>query len=81
LVPGPADAEAGYMLAREGGPRAEAQFPTSLANRRCRRWNPPSKDHRRSTALVLTYVDLPLGTADAAVIALDERLRLTEGAT
>lgn len=31
--------------------------------------------------LVLRYADLPLGTTDAAVIALTERLRLPEVAT
>jgi len=31
--------------------------------------------------LVLTYSSLPLGTTDAAVIAVAERLKLTEVAT
>jgi predicted nucleic acid-binding protein len=31
--------------------------------------------------LVETYIDLPLGIVDAAVIAIAERLRLTEIAT
>jgi predicted nucleic acid-binding protein len=33
LVPGPVVAEVGYLLAREGGARVEAQFLTSLAER------------------------------------------------
>lgn len=32
LVPGTVVAEAGYLLAREGGPQVEAQFLTSLAD-------------------------------------------------
>lgn len=32
LVPGPVVAEVGYLLAREGGARVEAQFLTSLAD-------------------------------------------------
>lgn len=31
--------------------------------------------------LVVTYGDLPLGTTDAAVVAIAERLRLTDVAT
>ena len=31
--------------------------------------------------LVVTYGDLPLGTTDASVIAIAERLKLTEVAT
>lgn len=38
-------------------------------------------DYRRSAELVLTYQDLPLGTTDATVIALCERLGLSEVAT
>jgi predicted nucleic acid-binding protein len=38
-------------------------------------------DYRRMTDLVRRYADLPLGTTDAAVIALTERFGLTEVAT
>ena len=40
-----------------------------------------SADYRRMAALVIQYGDLPLGTTDASVIALTERLGLTEVAT
>jgi uncharacterized protein len=39
------------------------------------------QDIRRMAKLVETYRDLPLGIVDAAVIAIAERLRLTEIAT
>ena len=39
------------------------------------------QDIRRMAELVETYIDLPLGIVDAAVIAIAERLRLTEIAT
>ena len=38
-------------------------------------------DYARMADLVLTYSSLPLGTTDAAVIAVAERLKLTEVAT
>jgi predicted nucleic acid-binding protein len=38
-------------------------------------------DYRRSAELVLTYQDLQLGTTDATVIALCERLGLSQVAT
>jgi len=38
-------------------------------------------DYRRMAALVVQYGDLPLGTTDASVIALPERLALAEVAT
>jgi predicted nucleic acid-binding protein len=38
-------------------------------------------DYRRAAELVLTYEDLPSGTTDATVVALCERLGLSEVAT
>jgi predicted nucleic acid-binding protein len=81
LVPGPVVAEVGYLLAREGGARVEAQFLTSLAERILWPVELTAEDYRRAAELVLTYKDLPLGTTDATVIALCERLGLSEVAT
>lgn len=38
-------------------------------------------DYARMAELVGTYADLPLGTTDAAVVAVAERLAITEVAT
>jgi len=38
-------------------------------------------DYTRAAHLVEQYADLPLGAVDAAVIAVAERLRVTEVAT
>jgi len=76
LVPGPVVAEAGYLLAREGSARVEAQFLTSLSDGTLWPVELTAEDYRRAAELVLTYADLPLGTTDAAVIALCERLEL-----
>jgi len=81
LVPGPVVAEVGYLLAREGGAQVEAQFLTSLSDGTLWPVELTAEDYRRAAELVLTYADLPLGTTDAAVIALCERLELPEVAT
>lgn len=81
LVPGPVIAEVGYLLAREGGPRVEAQFLTSLADETLWPVELTRDDYRRAAELVLTYDNLPLGTTDATVIALCERLGLAEVAS
>jgi predicted nucleic acid-binding protein len=38
-------------------------------------------DYARMADLVVTYSSLPLGTTDASVLAIAERLKLTEVAT
>lgn len=40
-----------------------------------------AEDARRAAALVRTYADMPLGTTDATVVAIAERLGLAEVAT
>jgi predicted nucleic acid-binding protein len=59
LVPDPVVAEVGYLLARAGGARVEAQFLTSLAERTLWPVELTSEDYRRSAELVLSYKDLP----------------------
>jgi predicted nucleic acid-binding protein len=78
LVPGTVAAEVGYLLARAGGPRVESQFLTSLADGTLRPVDLTPDDYRRAGELVLVYENLPLGTTDATVVAVCERLRLTE---
>ena len=43
--------------------------------------NAKDKHHERCTALLRQYADFPLGTADASVIAVAERLGATRVAT
>ena len=61
LVPGTVAAEAGYLLAREGGPSIEAQFLTSLSDGTLWPVELTREDYRRSADLVRTYETLPLG--------------------
>jgi predicted nucleic acid-binding protein len=81
LVPGTVVAEVGYLLAREAGARVESLFLTALADADFQLIDLTTEDLRRSAELVETSGDLPLGTTDATVIALAERLGLREVAT
>lgn len=81
LVPGSVAAEVGHLLAREGGARVEAHFLGSLADGTLWPVELTRDAYRRASQLVLEYASLPLGTTDATVIALCERLGLAEVAT
>lgn len=81
LVPGTVVAEVGYMLAREAGARVESLFLTAVADGDFELVDLTSADMRRAAHLVERYADLPLGTTDATVIAVAERLGVEEVAT
>lgn len=81
LVPGTVVAEVGYLLARHSGAHVESLFLQALADGDFRPVDLESGDYRRAAELVRTYADLPLGTTDATVIALAERLGVSEVAT
>ncbi|MBV9823210.1 MAG: type II toxin-antitoxin system VapC family toxin [Actinobacteria bacterium] len=78
LVPATVAAEVGYMLGRGGHPEREAGFLGSLADGTLTPVELTAADYRRAGDLVLHYADLPLGTTDATVVALCERLNLRE---
>ncbi len=81
LVPATVTAEVGYLLAREAGARVESLFLRSLAEADFAAVDLTAADYARMAGLVDTYGDLPLGTTDASVIAIAERLKLTDIAT
>jgi predicted nucleic acid-binding protein len=81
LVPGTVIAEVGYLLDREAGPRAESLLLRSLAAGDFDSVDLTTDDLARIADLVEHYSDLPLGTTDAAVISLAERLNITDDAT
>lgn len=81
LVPGTVAAEVGYLLNSEAGARVEALFLSALADGDFTPVDLTSNDYRRAAGLVGTYADLPLGTTDATVIAVAERLGIAEIAT
>ena len=81
IVPAPVVAEVGYLIARGAGARAEAVFLRSMAAGDFMSEALESGDYVRAADLVEQYADLPLGTTDAAVIAVAERLGVLEIAT
>jgi predicted nucleic acid-binding protein len=81
LVPATVVAEVGYLLAREAGARVESLFLRSLAEEDFTPVDLTSNDYARMADLVNTYDSLPLGTTDASVVAIAERLGLTDVAT
>jgi len=81
ILPEPLLTEIGYMLGSRAGPRAEAGFLLDVADGLYSLESLLLTDVARAAALVEKYADLPLGTADACVIALAERLGATRIAT
>jgi uncharacterized protein len=78
LVPSPV---MGYLLQSRVGPQAEVTFLRSFGDEGFRVAELVDHDVSRMAELVETYLDLPLGIVDAAVVAIAERLQLTEIAT
>lgn len=73
LLPQPLLAEIGYMLAVRAGVRAEVDFLRDVADGVYDLVAVTSADVGRAAELVERYADLPLGTADATVVAVAER--------
>jgi uncharacterized protein len=74
IVPALVVAEAGFLIERDLGTTAEARFLRSLTHPRFRVEQLGTSDLRRMADLVEQYADLPLGTTDASVVTLAERL-------
>jgi uncharacterized protein len=81
VLPEPLLVEIGYMLGSRAGARAEADFLRDVADGLYVVESMALIDLARAADLVEKYADLPLGTADACVVALAERLGVTRVAT
>lgn len=81
LVPATVVADAGYMLQTKVGSFAEAAFLQAIGDGDLELVDLKAEDGTRMAELVNQYDDLPLGTTDASVIAIAERLGLREVAT
>lgn len=81
LLPATVAAEVGYLLDSYDGPAAEARFLRGVAEGDFEPVDLTDSDYARMGDLAEQYADLPLGTTDASVIALAERLGVTEVAT
>src|SRR4051812_9172253 len=78
---GPSDREGCYLLARGVGAGAEAAFLRSFGAGFLTPVALGLADLGRAAELVERYADLPLGGTDACVVALAERLGVTDVAT
>jgi uncharacterized protein len=81
LLPATVAAEAGYLIDRLGGARREVEFLEGVADGGLEPVDLSAQDYRRMAELATQYGDMRLGTTDASVIALAERLSVTEIAT
>jgi len=79
LVPTTVIVEVCWLL--EDRPDIESAFLTSVATGEFEHVTITAADLARMAELVHTYADLPLGAVDASVIAVAERLKLTDVAT
>ncbi len=81
VVPAYVVTEVCYLLAREGGPKPEADFVRSLAAGDFTVAPVNHAGFERIADLIIQYADLPLGLVDASVVALAEQLGVQEIAT
>src|SRR2546430_10048126 len=81
IVLAPIVTEAAYFLQIEPGPAVEAAFLDALARSELIVEATTAQDFARMADLRRQYADFPLGTADASVIAVAERLGATHVAT
>jgi hypothetical protein len=81
LVPTTVFTEVCLLAERRRGTRAELAFLADIRAGLFTLIDSTTADLDRIAELVKTYADLPLGTVDASVVALTERLGLAEVAT
>jgi uncharacterized protein len=81
LLPTPLLTEIGYMLASRAGAKAEADFLRDVADGVYELVPVTSSEVSRAADLVEQYASLPLGTADAFVVAVAEKYRAVNIAT
>jgi predicted nucleic acid-binding protein len=74
-------AETAYLIGRQLGAGAEAQFFRAVADGELQLEAITPADARRIAELIETYADLGLGGTDASLIVTAERLKLTAIAT
>lgn len=81
LAPAPVVVETAWLIERRLGPDNEAVFLDLFAVGTLEAVELTAEDYVRIAELVRKYADFPLGTVDASVVAVAERLGLAEVAT
>lgn len=77
VLPSATLGEIGYFLGGRSTPQSEARFLRQIANGSIRVLDPLPADYLRAADLVEQYADFPLGTVDAIIVAMAERLDIT----
>jgi len=77
VIPSLVIAEVTYFLGHLNGAAAEARFLRTLAGRALAVEDPMLTDYERAADLVEQYGDFPIGTIDAVIVAMAERLSVT----
>src|SRR6266478_4046725 len=77
VLPVPAITEVAYLLARDIGNEAAADFVASLATNELTLENPFAEDYLRSAEILRLYADANLDFVDALIVATAERLNIT----
>lgn len=80
-VPVPVVVESAWLIESRLGPAAEATFLRSLTAGEIERIDLTETDWGRVVELIEGYTDLGLGVVDATVVAVAERLGVTQVAT
>lgn len=81
MVVVPVVVETAWQIEDVGGPEAESGFLASIRSGDLQRVDLTDDDWERVEALVARYADLGLGTVDASIVAVAERLGVTQIAT
>jgi uncharacterized protein len=81
ILPATVSAEVGYLLSERVGPEVEVQFLQGVGGGAFDLVDLTHADYRRMAELTEQHIDMPLGTTDASVVAIAERLGITEIAT
>ena len=77
MLPVPAITEVAFLLARDIGQDAAAEFVASLATTELTLESPLNEDYSRSAEILPQYSDAKLDFVDALIVAMSERLNIT----
>lgn len=75
-LPVPAITEIGYLLSRDVGIEAAADFIASLAATELTLETPIQEDYSRTADILREYADAKLDFVDAVIVAMSERLNI-----
>jgi predicted nucleic acid-binding protein len=77
VLPVPAITETAYLLLRDAGSRAAADFIESLGTTKMLLETPQPGDYTRAAEVIRRYADSRVDFVDALIVAMAERLSIT----